>query len=280
MKKKLICAVVVTFQPNLIKFVHNLNELKKQVHHVFVVDNTPESNTISKDIERVTISENVTLIQNKKNLGIAKALNQGISLGINKDYTYLITFDQDSCPEKGMVENLLNFYQKSKNKFILVTPQSVDKFETTKHLNLPIVVDKAITSGMMLSSDIIQKCGMMKEKMFIDYVDFEFCLRFRKMGGLIYSIPGPKLMHSLGELSEFKMLGKTYWPTNHSSFRRYFITRNRIYVWKRYTLDFPRWVLRDIKFFLIETFLIIIAEKHKSKKIFAILNGFLNSVTF
>ena len=271
------CAIVVTFRPDIAEFRTNLEQLKTQVNKVFVIDNTPNQDPIYLELQKLLSQETfvdfVQIVQNGKNLGIAKALNQGISLALEQKFDYISTFDQDSQAENGMILNLLNFIENSTNKFIIVSPESTDKFETTKHLERPELVDKTITSGMTFAKVVIEKCGLMNEKLFIDYVDFEFCLRFQKMQGNIYTIPGPKLRHSLGDLSEFKFLNKTFWPTNHSAFRRYFITRNRIFVWIKYFRFFPKWVLRDIKFFVIETLLILLAEKDKLNKVLAILAG-------
>jgi len=271
MNSQEICAVVITFNPDQ-QVLENLKETLKQVDKVVVVDNTPlEGNEIIKKI-----NENypkIELIINKSNLGIAKALNQGINYAIENNFLYILTLDQDSCPKKEMVMELTQAMSESDNGFTIVTPQTYDKFNSFEYSSKIEIIDKAVTSGMLLPGNVIEKCGLMKEEMFIDYVDFEYCLRFRKMGGVILSVPKAKLKHSLGDLSEFKIFGKTYWPTNHNPLRRYYITRNRIYVWKKYFFSFPKWVLRDLKFFIVETFLICLIEKDKFKKLWAITKG-------
>lgn len=279
---KKVCGIVVSFIPDIKTFKHNLKVLQSQLDHIIIIDNTPSSEfDLCEQIQNlVKDTENITLFQNKSNLGIARALNQGITTAIKKGYNYITTFDQDSYPEKGMVNALLNFYDTIDSDFAILSPQSIDKFETVKKVKTAQIVDKAITSGMLFKSDIIKKCGLMEEEMFIDYVDFEYCLRFRKMGGLIYLVPGPRLVHRLGSIEEFKFLNKMFWPTNHSAFRRYFITRNRIYVWKKYFTNFPKWILRDVKFFVIETALIILAEKDKLNKLLSILKGCLHGIFF
>jgi len=274
-----VCSIVVTFQPEMKEFTKNVATLLEQTNHVFIVDNTPKNLEQAHQINHLSLkNKRITLIQNGENRGIATALNQGIKAAISKKFDYIATFDQDSSPQQGMVENLVTFLEKNGGDNCIATPQIHDKLETNITTATPQLIDLAITSGMVFPSKIPKKYGLMVEKLFIDYVDIEYSLRLRKGGAQLWLVPGAMLQHSLGNLSELVIFGKHYYPTNHSAFRRYFITRNRIFVWFTYIKFFPKYVLKDIKSSIIEAVLIVLIEQDKIKKVFAMLRGFKDAL--
>ena len=73
-------------------------------------------------------------------------------------------------------------------------------------------------------------------------------------------------MHNLGESVKIKVLGVTMIPTNHSALRRYYMSRNRHYIWDKYKEDFPKWVLTDKRRFITENLKIILFEDNKIEK--------------
>jgi rhamnosyltransferase len=68
-------------------------------------------------------------------------------------------------------------------------------------------------------------------------------------------------------------LGRSFIVTNHSPLRRYYITRNRIIVWRLYWRHELAWVIRDLVTFLKETCKIILYEQSKVAKTSAIVAG-------
>ena len=44
---------------------------------------------------------------NSENLGIAKALNQGIEIAIKEKFEWVITMDNDSIATENMIDNML-----------------------------------------------------------------------------------------------------------------------------------------------------------------------------
>ena len=69
-----ISAGIVLFEPDILRLKQNVEAIKTDVEHIFLVDNG------SKNINEVkSIFENdskISFILNEENLGIAKALNQ------------------------------------------------------------------------------------------------------------------------------------------------------------------------------------------------------------
>jgi rhamnosyltransferase len=81
------------------------------------------------------------------------------------------------------------------------------------------------------------------------------------------------LAHNLGKRSlhgpRFHMVS----TTNHSAVRRFYITRNRLWVYRKYLFTFPGWVLNDIRSFAKETVKVLLFEEQKMPKVRAILLG-------
>lgn len=93
---------------------------------------------------------------------------------------------------------------------------------------------RVITSGSIMNLDIARKLGGLDEKLFIDSVDFEYCYRAAKNGYKILRFGDIVLNHHLGELRIVWKFGKKHILHVHNATRRYYITRNNIYLMRSY----------------------------------------------
>ena len=112
-----------------------------------------------------------------------------------------------------------------------------------------------------------KKVGPFNEDLFIDYVDFEYCLRLRKKGFKVLQLGVAKIYHQLGQLEKRNFIFKTIYVTHHSSIRYYYRTRNRLFVTKKFILSFPLFVLKDFFIFINELVKIVLFEKNKMSKL-------------
>jgi rhamnosyltransferase len=69
--------------------------------------------------------------------------------------------------------------------------------------------------------------GFMREELFIDYVDFEWCWRVLKYGYKIISIPAVSIRHKLGDVT--KTIGNRKIAIR-SRIRYYYMIRNGFYI--------------------------------------------------
>ena len=69
------------------------------------------------------------------------------------------------------------------------------------------------------------------------------------------------------------MLGLRCYPTHHAPDRRYYKTRNMLYVWRKHGRRHPRWVLRSAGKFLTELLEVWLFEDRKASKTLACLQG-------
>jgi rhamnosyltransferase len=174
-----------------------------------------------------------------------------------------------------------------KDKTAMLVPKYIERaflgdenwgYEVNYENNVQEVIT-AITSGNIVKTEIFEKVGLFDENLFIDYVNHEFCLRIRKHGYKIFSIQSVYLLHRLGDQKHGNFLGKNVTYTNHSSIRRYYITRNRIYVWTKYLSVEPKWVIKDFIGSIKEVIKIILYETDKVLKIKMIVKGILDAIT-
>lgn len=130
-----------------------------------------------------------------------------------------------------------------------------------------------ITSGTFMSASLFEKGYRYDEELFIDYVDFDLAFSLINDGYKLYQIPFYGYLHEMGETTLHNFFGikiKTY---NHSSFRRYYTSRNSIILWKKYGITpLTKNIIFSSNFFRIVK--VILFEKDKIKKTNAALRGF------
>ena len=277
-----VSAVIITYNVEN-DFKTRINKLKGKVNEIIVVDNGSKAETISmlKELEK-----EITIIYLEKNKGIAYALNKGIKYSIEKGYDWILTLDHDSIVTDDMIKNMLKCYegfdQELKEKVAMLVPVHVEEkeYENNNIINNEEVASKLytevlteITSGALTKSSIYKNVGLYDEKLFIDLVDHDYCLALNKKGFKVIQVNSAVLIHNLGDSIKKSILGLKMIPTNHSPLRRYYMSRNRHYIWDKYKQDFPGWVLTDKRRFITENLKIILFENNKIEKLKYIREG-------
>lgn len=277
-----VAAVIITYNVEN-NFRNRINKLKGKVHEIIVVDNGSKIETINmlKELEK-----DITIIYLEKNKGIAYALNKGINYSIEKGYNWILTLDHDSIVTDDMIENMLkcygNFDKELREKVAMLVPTHVEEKEyensniisNEEKFSKPYIeVLTEITSGALTKADIYKNIGLYDEKLFIDLVDHDYCLSLNRKGFKVIQVSSAVLIHNLGESVKKNVLGLKMTPTNHSPLRRYYMSRNRHYIWEKYKDDFPKWILTDKRRFITENLKIILFEDKKIEKFKYIKKG-------
>ena len=277
-----VSAVIITYNVEN-DFKNRINKLKGKVNEIIVVDNGSKAETISmlKELEK-----EITIIYLEKNKGIAYALNTGIKYSIEKGYDWILTLDHDSIVTDNMINNMLKCYEgfegELKEKVAMLVPVHVEEkeHENNRVINNEEVSSKSytevlteITSGALTKASIYKSVGLYDEKLFIDLVDHDYCLSLNKKGFKVIQVNSAILIHNLGESVKKSILGLKMIPTNHSPLRRYYMSRNRYYIWNKYKKDFPGWVLTDKRRFITENLKIVLFEDNKIEKFKYIREG-------
>ena len=206
-----------------------------QVQGIVYVDNaSAEINVLLTEFQSIAY-----FICNDENLGLGKAQNQGILLAKEKGATHILLLDQDTVTSINFVTSLLGVYEKYCNarKIAVVAPVYYDRsskcklsegiiFAGVRIKRIPVneeyqSVSYCIASGSLLSVQALNDVGLMKEELFIDSLDLEWCLRAKSLGYDVVMTNKTHMSHSIGIEAKNRILA-------HSPFREYYICRNSI----------------------------------------------------
>lgn len=276
-----VVAVVVTYNPGD-DLVLNLSELRSQIAEVLVVDN---GSVDAAAVESAAVAAGCAFQANAENRGIAAALNQGAALALQRGATWLATYDQDSLLPRGAIEGVLArlALQPEAARFAVVAPSHQDRGTSRDYHHRVDILEETrewrvlrctITSGSLIRCDVLAQEGLFEERLFIDAVDLEFCMRIRRHGWRIGEARDIVMAHSLGASTEHRLLGVRLVCTHHSPLRRYYITRNMLEVCTRYFLFDPAWCAKGLAVMLSGAVASVLGEREKAAKLLAVARGF------
>lgn len=201
----------------------------------------------------------IKFIQNKKNLGLSKAVNQGLKIAkgryalyLNSDILVLpnsietlISF-LDKHPKVGLVgpalfypDNRLQYsaYRQAsllvsiiKRTFLQKTKWGKKKldyfFLKDKDLSQPLPAVWILGAVLMVRMSAVKEVGPMNEKFFLYFEDTEWAYRFWQKGWQVYYLPQAKMIHFYQRESAKKNLflslfSKIFWIHLSSAFKFY-----------------------------------------------------------
>jgi rhamnosyltransferase len=237
-----VAAIVVTYNPEIELIQEELSALRPQVDSLIIIDNASEFQLLRSLKDILTPAD--FIVVNESNRGIAAALNQGVEKAISIGARYVLLMDQDSVPDKGLVDTLKQeFEELSLNcKIAAIGPVIVDCYTMNQlpalqyhyffreSMLVPpddtILCDQLISSGTFLSIESFNSIGEFDESLFIDFVDIEWGLRAKLKGYSCAMTSKKKLKHHLGDGTKRFWLGRWREFSLHSPLREYYIARN------------------------------------------------------
>jgi len=290
-------AVVVCFNPPP-GLSARLATLATQVDRLVVVDNGPPEQHADLAASLGALPH-LRIIANPHNAGIATALNQGLRALAAEGIRWALTLDHDSTPTPAMLPRLLEATTSSHAtdaalfvpRIHYALPEMVCRWPVTRpgdryafrrvaydRMRTPTPVDLAISSGMLIDLAQLDHIGGFLEGLFIDLVDTEYCLRARSLGFSVMAVPDAILEHHLGEV-ECRRLGsvKAY-PTFHSPLRHYYISRNRVHLYRKYGRKFPSWAIYESLSGLKLIAKVTLFEDRRLEKLAATLRGTIDGL--
>lgn len=279
------CAVVVTYNPDE-EFSVRVQQVLAQFPRVFIVDNG--SAAVARDMLASLAAEvpdgKVALLLNDANLGIAQALNQGVSRALQEGFVWGVTLDQDTLVYPDMLETLIavyadcgferalvggNYRNVNKQKNFIECRSDGERYRECKTL---------ITAGTLIPLALAESIGGFRSDYFIDSVDHEFCLRARANGFRVVISCKPVMSQSIGSGVVAGSLFSRFASFNHSPVRKYYIARNTLVTARNYLFREPAWALRQMWRLLSDFASILLFEAGKFEKTKAFLRGLLHGV--
>ena len=265
-----ISAGIVLYNPNIKELKKIVFKLCNNLSKVYLINNNSNN---TEAINKNFNNSNIIIINNKENYGIAKGLNQILDLSLQNNDEFVLTLDQDSCLEVTDIEKMLEY---STNDCSLIVPNinDINKPKIKKYNSEFDYIKRAITSGTLMRVSDIKENGYFDEKMFIDYVDFDYCKRVISNNKKILRVNNINLNHAVGKRIKRKFLFFTVYPTNHNAQRIYYYSRNIRYYLKKHKKNLSlKEKLIEKKYLYWKLVSIILYEKDKKNKIKAFYKG-------
>jgi GT2 family glycosyltransferase len=205
-----------------------INAQVKLSYEVILVDNNSfdQSQKVIEGIVNQASSMAVKIVLNNRNLGFAKAVNQGIAASQGE---YVLILNPDIIVMPGAIEKLYQFMQEHPRCAVsgpqLLNPSkniqnSAFRFPkwytpilrrtflgrlSKKYLNSYLMkdwdhqstreVDWLLGAALMVRGSTIKQVGPMDERFFLYFEDVEWCRRFKRAGWQIYYVAPAQMYH-------------------------------------------------------------------------------------
>lgn len=272
MEAKKILAGIVLYNPEISRLKDNIKAIDYQVDKLIIIDNGCKN----KDYLSLIDEDKVHIINLKKNRGIATALNTILQYALDNDYDWALTLDQDSVSPLGLIDAYKGVICQHDDLGMVCCKIHDRNFVMKREEALPQIdayVEQCITSASMVFVKAWQDVGGFDDAMFIDSVDFDFCLLLRNFGWKIFRTYKVELLHELGNSEVIHICGKEYICSHYSPFRHYYISRNLIYEGRKHHK-----LVRNLRVLMRHIYTTLIYENKKWVKLNRILCGLVNGI--
>jgi rhamnosyltransferase len=261
--KNSLAGCVVLYNPRK-AVVKNIESYLLYLETLYVIDN---SNNSDEELVQslLSLGSKIVYISQQKNEGVASALNRGACLALNANYKWLLTMDQDS-----------RFFDKSffdgwrtvpYNETIgLIAASYTANYDRWQRSYSPTYneIHFVVTSGNILNLEAWSAVKGFENKLFIDEVDHDYCLKLRVNGYKILITKEIVMVHTIGEIFEdttAAVSGRKL--VLHRPLRYYYMSRNVLYVCKKYVFVDLRFVASRLFYLLKNLIKIMLFYPHK-----------------
>lgn len=206
------------------KCLKNLSriKIKNLCQKIILVDNGSKEKIL---LNRQKLPFQINIIKNKKNLGFAKATNQGIREALKDKADYIFLLNNDTLLNQEAFSSLIEEIKKSKKigiigpaikfkkgkKILFDLGGKVDwLLGTTRHKELsfgqfkktkkePIFPGYISGCAMLIKKEVFEKIGFFDEDFFLYFEDIDFCIRAKKAGFRVCLLPKAIIFHKLSK---------------------------------------------------------------------------------
>ena len=292
-----VCAVIVTYNPDVAVFLRLVESVSAQVGKIVVFDNSVDASW--RNAFSGQLPDGLEFHGHGENLGIATGFNFGIRYARDNGFGYVLLSDQDSLPAPDMVSQLLSaddrltrrgekvaavgpcFADPRSGKLAQIVELGPWKYRLVdpdlKRDCLPVF--SIISSGMLICLDRLEAIGgVMRDDFFIDMVDIEWCMRARRRGYASYMVTAARMLHTIGDNLEGVRGSAIYTFQQHSPLRLYYQFRNAFYMYL-YCKAPLRWIQNDCYSRLVIVYIYLFSTKTPFTYLKSLLRGVLDGVT-
>ncbi len=241
-------AIIITLNWNrkedTIECMNSILKLDYPNYEIVIVDNASTDGSANAFRENFP---DITVIENKENLGYARGFNTGIKYALEQNVRYVLILNNDTVTDKNAMKELVKVAE-SDPKIGFVSGKVYDYNESNKlqvvgkiiNLNTGSVRNVGygeIDNGQydeineykflddvfwLVRTEVFRKVGMYDPNFFLQFEETDLCARANKYFKLVYT-PHAKIWHKGGQSS-----GGWGGPTH-----TYYIARNKIIFMRR-----------------------------------------------
>jgi rhamnosyltransferase len=252
---KLLSGCVIIYNPKAF-IIGNIKSYLNYLDVLYIIDNS-EIADLQLINSLISISSRIIYVPQNKNIGVASAFNVAAGMAVTAKYGWLLTMDQDSYFPEGEFFDIWSSVADDDDKVGLLAASYTNKYdrwqkEYSKHFN---EIHFAVSSGNIINLGAWDIVKGFEDKLFIDEVDHDYCLRLRKNNYKILISKNVLMQHMVGEFYE---PAKNNLSTKekfvlHNPVRYYYMSRNVLFVCKKYFFVDFKFVLGRL-FYLIKLF--------------------------
>jgi rhamnosyltransferase len=248
-----IASLTVTFNAAQI-ICRQMEALTRQtcaLDEIIVVDNGSTDDTLA--VLSASYPQ-VKILELPENMGVGGAFSAGLEYAaVVKRHDWVWLLDDDSVPGEDTLAKMLEGLRAlngAEQRLGMLAPMSVNSEMRVSYPGLHwkdgwklasftdnkqrvLLVDAVISSGTLVRGDVVMDIGLPRADFFMDFVDFEYCLRLRKHAYEIGVVRDSCLEHSIGTPRRTRFLGIPWVWADHAPYREYYMWRNCVYtIWK------------------------------------------------
>ncbi|MDO8503286.1 MAG: glycosyltransferase family 2 protein [bacterium] len=225
--RPIVSIIIVNYNTGefLRRCIQSIKETTKNLSipgcEVIIVDNASSDKGVTSIVNTVGTT-GIRIIQNKENVGFARAVNRGIKKAEGK---YILLLNPDTEVKDGAIAKLVEFAQETRNVGVVGTrllnpdglvQSSVFRFPTfgraihefwldrkvySKYApdgNIPVRVDAVVGAAFLITPVALKEVGMLDEHYFMYFEDLDYCRRVKKAGLKVYYLPQAQVVHHHG----------------------------------------------------------------------------------
>lgn len=266
-----IAAAIILYHPDD-KVAEYILSIRSYFKTIYLFDNTESEESINKMRKRFR-KDGIKYAARNDNMGLAYGLNACCNAAYKDGFSWIMLFDQDSIITEELLNNMKDFIKEYDEEKLAIAVPMIDDFK-----NRSVKEKKAkrkkevITSGMILKLEAFKKNGYFLNALFVDAVDYEFCLRLAKNGYFILENNQVSMHHN--QYDNEQAVGR-YKINKYSPLRYYYIARGYCYLMREYAYE-----KEFIERFRLENkrriWGMLFYDKNRGKKILALFLGFVD----
>jgi rhamnosyltransferase len=265
-KSMKICSLITIYKPDIVKLEQNIQIILEYSDVIYLLFN-------SCVIDEFQYDTRIISIDNKKNIGLSKAINRGIKQAAEDGYQYAILFDQDSyITNENFIKLFAEMQQEEKHQKVMCIGPSLNirnniiaipnwsKNRRKTKSNCICSVNNIITSGMLVNTHNFLQIRGFNENFPVDFCDFLFCWKAIYNGYAILQSMDAYIIHEIGT-NYMKVCVHTI--HFHAPYRNYFLVRDTLNICLR-EKETPLMIRFRYLFFLpirMTLFLILLDKK-------------------